>query len=66
MTVRQRPKDRRVYLQGLSLSLPLAAALIADARRHGDGLGDALERALGDVAQGDRIAKARPDGRTAQ
>ena len=38
--------ERKVFLRGVSLPLPLAEMLIADARRAGDGLGDAIERAI--------------------
>ena len=40
--------ERRVYLRGIALPLSVAEALIADARQSGDGVADALERALRD------------------
>ena len=43
-----RPAERRVYLRGVALPLPIAEALIADAILHGGGVGDALVRALRD------------------
>ena len=45
-----RTPERKVFLRGVSLPLTLAEALIADARRAGDGLGDAIERAIGQRA----------------
>ncbi|HLX34542.1 MAG TPA: hypothetical protein VKR30_04795 [Candidatus Limnocylindrales bacterium] len=40
--------ERRVYLRGVALPLSVAEALIADARLSGDGIAEALERALRD------------------
>jgi hypothetical protein len=48
--------ERRIYLRGVGLPLSLAEALIKDARTHGDGVSDALERAL--RAPADRRAKS--------
>jgi len=57
----QPPVERRVYLRGIALPLSVAEALIADARRAGDGIADALERALRDGRFAPRTG-SDPDG----